>query len=344
LELLGREIREHAPAGRPRGDTIFLGGGTPSLVPAPAIEGLLSDLRQHFDLAAQAEVTLEMNPDDADPERCAAYREAGVTRVSLGVQSLRDCDLKALDRRHSAAQAAAAVRTLRRAGFDNISLDLIGGLPRQSAAAWREVLQRACALGPEHISMYLLEVDEGQRQQHPIFQRLPAAELVAHRYRVAVEVLEQAGLLQYEISNFARPGREARHNLKYWTDQPYAAFGPAAHGYDLSQRWWNHADLGAYRRALQAGEPPQAGREAISRQRRAEDALILGLRLSRGVDLNAFAQLYGWDVARERRRELERLDTAELIAWDGAALRLTLQGRLLSNEVFVELLPAATSP
>ena len=337
--LLLQEIAAHAPPRRPRADSVFFGGGTPSLIPPAAIERLLAALDRRFALAPDAEITLEMNPDDADPERCAGYRAAGVNRVSLGVQSFRDRDLRALDRRHSAAQAEAALRMLRHAGFDNISLDLIGGLPRQSLPAWRAILDRACELEPEHLSMYLLELDPEQQRRHPVFQRLPPERRVADSYRVAVERLERAGLAQYEISNFARAGRESRHNLKYWIDRPFAAFGPAAHGYDLRRRWWNHAGISAYRRAIESGQAPRAGVEPISARRRAEDALMLGLRLNRGIDLADFAARYRWDVARRREPELVRLATAGLITRGRSRLALTLEGRLLSNEVFTELLP-----
>jgi oxygen-independent coproporphyrinogen-3 oxidase len=250
------------------------------------------------------------------------------------VQSLRDRDLAALGRRHDRAQVVRAVERLRRAGCANLSLDLIGGLPGQDRAAWRAILGRACELQPDHLSVYLLEVDPDQARHHPVLQRLPPDDQVARHYQLAVELLEARGYAQYEISNFARPGRASRHNLKYWTDAPYAGFGPAAHGYDGRRRHWNYADLAAYRAAVLAGRPPVAGAEEIGAQRRAQDALMLGLRLNHGLDLLRFEQRYGW---RAPVAVIERLARAGLVVLEGDRLLLTLRGRLLSNSVLAEL-------
>lgn len=267
-------------------DTVYFGGGTPSLLPPEAMEGILAKLVRSFDLAGRLEVTCETNPETVDAAKLRSFRECGITRLSLGVQSFHDSDLVKLGRNHDALRSAACVREARAAGFDNISMDLISALPWMSLKGWMENLERAVALSPDHISAYTLEYHPGTflAEERAAGRLLPAQEnLEREMYLKTIEFLESCGYEQYEISNFARPGFVSRHNLKYWRQEPYLGFGTSAHSFTGRRRYWNHSHWERYLTDLQAGRKPVAGFEDLNHEQLALERLMLGLRTCQGA-------------------------------------------------------------
>ena len=322
-------------------DTIFFGGGTPSLLEPAEIRAVVDALRRSFAVTPGAEVTLEANPETVTAARLAAYREAGVTRVSFGAQSFRDEELIRLSRLHSAHRASAAVAEARTAGFDNVSLDLMMWLPQQTLAQWLVSVDALIGVGPDHASLYLLELypnaplkDTMAREHWSLAPDDDAADM----YLAAMERLDAAGYTQYEISNVARPGRESRHNLKYWQDEEWLGFGCGAHSTRGGVRWKNRSATVDYIEAIGAGAPLATEVRTLSPRERAEEAAFTGLRLSAGVDLEAIRLRYAVDLWDERRHELERFVDAGILSYDGRRLQLSRRGMLLANEVMAALL------
>jgi oxygen-independent coproporphyrinogen-3 oxidase len=320
-------------------DTVYFGGGTPSLLTPAQVSRVLGAVRRRFDVDARAEVTLEMNPGTVTPERLRALREAGVNRASFGAQTFDDRELKRLGRTHTAADTRRTFAELRAAGFDNVSFDLIAGLPRQTLRAWERNLEEALALRPEHLSLYLLEVHEGTPLAEQIRQgryNPPDPDLAAEMYRLLVERSRAAGFEQYEISNFCLAGRESRHNVKYWTGAPFYGFGNSAHSFDGARlRWSNERDARAYVELIEEKSNAVVAREELDERGAGAEALFLGLRLlSKGVDLAEHRARFSLDVRADYAADLARFDEAGLIEIDGDVLRLTPAGALLSNEVF----------
>jgi oxygen-independent coproporphyrinogen-3 oxidase len=334
LAALCEEIRRKGD--QDAADTIFFGGGTPSLLEPPEIAAIIEACRHAFSLAADAEVTLEANPETITAEKLAGFRAAGVNRLSFGVQSFRDDELQRLSRLHSAARAREAFALARTAGFDNVSLDLMMWLPGQSVAEWLASVEGLIDLGPEHASLYLLEIypnaplrDAMARGQWVVAAEDDAAEM----YLQAMEALDRAGYEQYEISNVARPGRESRHNVKYWTDGEWLGFGCGAHSTRKGVREKNVASTSEYiSRVFSWGELAVETR-ALSVRMRLEEALFMGLRLTRGLDLVSIESRYQTDVWRTYGNELEPFVDQGVLIYDGAHLRLTRPGMLLANEV-----------
>ncbi len=319
-----------------RADTVYFGGGTPSLLEPQEISRLLAACRSVFDVTPDAEVTMEANPETVTTERLAAYRAAGVNRLSFGVQSFRDDELRRLSRLHSADRAAAAMGEARDAGFDNVSLDLMMWLPQQQVAQWLESVDRAIALDPDHLSLYLLEVypnaplrDEMARAR---WSQAPDDDAAA-MYVAAMERLEGAGFEQYEISNVAKPGRQSRHNLKYWTDGEWLGFGCGAHSTAGGARWKNVSATEEYLARIARGESTHVEVRELSSEERLGDALFTGLRLTAGVDLDVVRNRYGVDVWTRHARELDRFVSGGWLIYDPPQLRLTRQGMLLAHEV-----------
>ena len=344
LGALEREVELWAaalPEGERRADTAFFGGGTPSLLDGGQIGRLLDKLRDRLQLSGDAEVTLETNPETVTPAAAEAWLGAGVTRFSLGVQSLRAAELRLLGRTHSAAEAETAARTLRAAGARDLSLDLIAGLPGQTPARWAETLDRTLAWEADHLSVYLLELDKPTPLGHAIRRgELPAPDPAAQAdiYAHARERLTAHGYRQYEISNFARPGRESLHNAKYWTGAPYLGLGPAAHGYRAGERLANPPRFHGYLRALESGTLPVVVQEPFVPERRLEEALFLGLRRVEGVDLEALARRYGIPVRDRYREALASLVADGLCRQQQTRLTLTPTGQLQANEVSLRFL------
>jgi oxygen-independent coproporphyrinogen III oxidase len=328
-------VQAFRPAGG-SADTIFFGGGTPSLLEPDEIGRIIGACRRAFALAPDSEITLEANPESVSDARLAAYRAAGVNRVSIGVQSFRPDELQRLSRLHSADRARAAFAEARAAGFDNISLDLMMWLPQQRLSEWLESIDAAIALGPEHLSLYMLEVypnaplrDEMARAR---WSQAPDDD-VAAMYLAAMERLDAAGYAQYEISNVARPGRRSRHNLKYWTDQEWLGFGCGAHSTRGGTRWKNVSSTTEYIESVQRGSRLAVDVHQLTAAEQLGDALFTGLRLVDGIDVNAIQTRYGVDVWRRFGPDLEPFLEAGYLRRDGHRLSLTRQGMLLAHEV-----------
>lgn len=344
-------------AGRPPLQTVYLGGGTPSLLPSDAVAAVLGRVRDRFGLTSDAEVTLEANPGPDERGDPVAQRLAGVTRISFGAQSLVAEELPPLGRRHSPGQVADAVEAARAAGICSINIDLLYDTPGQSLASWTESLDRALELEPDHLSLYALQLDDpdGEGLTGPAGDHLPVRpgarrwraraargqdeDRAAAMYHLAVRRLAEAGFRGYELSNWARPGHESRHNLAYWERRSVEAVGPGAHAFDGAVRRWNAARLDGYVAALTPGTtgtpshlPPGSSEPPLDTTAAAAEALILGLRLDTGVSLTAIldpavADIFAWAA------EAKLVEPAP----DGR-VRLTTHGRLLSNEVFSRLL------
>ena len=320
-------------------DTIYFGGGTPSLLTPAQLSRILDAVRRRFDVAADAEVTMEMNPGTVTPEDLRAFREEGINRASFGAQTFDDRELKRLGRTHTADDTRRTLALLHEAGFANVSFDLIAGLPEQTLEAWACNLDEALALRPEHLSLYLLEVHEGTPLAEQIRQgryAAPDPDLAAEMYRALVERTRDAGYEQYEISNFCLPGRESRHNMKYWTGAPYFGFGCSAHSFDgRALRWSNERDTRAYVSLIEEKGNAVVSREELDARDRSAEALFLGLRLlTRGVNLSEHRARFQRDVRADYAEDIARFDEAGLIELEGDVLRLTPTGALLSNEVF----------
>ena len=316
--------------------TVFIGGGTPTLVPGEFIEETLARARGMVPFAEGIEISMEGNPGTLVPEKLAVYRRAGVNRLSLGAQSFDEGLLRSLGRIHTAAQIAEAVRMAREAGFDNLNLDLMYALPGQGMDQWRDTLSSAVALGPEHLSAYSLIVEEGTPMAARVARGeavVPADDEVNAMQRAAVAFLAAAGYGRYEISNYARPGRECRHNLVYWRRGEYLGLGCAAHSLVGERRFANPASLEDYL----AGER-QIGAQVLSRADAMEETLMLATRTCRGLDFAAWRRDFGVDFTAGRERALERLTRGGWIDIQDGFLRLTLRGMEVQDAVVLELL------
>ena len=319
-----------------RVDSIFFGGGTPSLLAAREVARVLAACRGAFDVAPDAETTLEMNPESCRADYASALIEAGVDRVSLGVQSFDDGELARLGRTHTAAGARAAFDALRAAGCGNVSLDLMLWLPGQSRAACAASVDALLALAPDHASLYLLELypnaplrDEAARRG---WSQAPDEDAAA-MYLDALAKTDAAGYRQYEISNVARPGRRSRHNLKYWRDGEWLGFGCGAHSTRRGSRWKNVSETARYVDAVERGAPAAEPRRRLSAEERLGDALITGLRLVEGVRLAALERRHGVDLRARYGADVDRFADAGWMVDAGGRWRLTRAGMLVSNEV-----------
>jgi oxygen-independent coproporphyrinogen-3 oxidase len=319
-------------------DTIYFGGGTPSLLSPAQLKKLLNSVRMHFEVSPNAEVTMEMNPGTVTEESLAAFRELGINRASFGAQTFDDHELARLGRSHTVADTRQTFSLLREAGFDNVSFDLIAGLPGQTLEQWERNLGAAFALRPEHLSFYLLEVHEGTPLATHIktgLQPTPDEDLAAEMYRVMLERAGEAGYVHYEISNLCLPGFESRHNTKYWTGAPYYGFGCSAHSFDgESRRWANERDLAKYVAMVERNTSPLVEDRRLTEADRRAEAVFLGMRMMAGVRTGEFKELFGVDLRAAHADDLENFQQAGLIEFDGDLLRLTRAGALLSNEVF----------
>lgn len=315
-------------------DTIYFGGGTPSLLSAEQVEIILTAVRDRFDVASNTEITMEMNPATVTPGQLSAYRSLGVGRASFGVQTFNDRDLKLLARGHDVIDARNTFTMLREAGFDNVSFDLIAGLPGQTMRDWQGNLAEAIKLSPEHISLYLLEIHEGTplAEQVRSGRRKPIDdELAGEMYETMLDTLAAAGYKQYEISNFARPGFDSRHNTKYWRLDPVYGFGVSAHSFDGRTRYANERDTAKYVETIENTGSARVTSEDIDHL---SEFIFLGLRLEDGIDLAAFSSRFGIDLESKFDGEIADLSKAGLVEVVNGTFRLTRHGKLFSNEVF----------
>lgn len=318
--------------------TAFVGGGTPTLVPAAYIKETLDRARALLPFIPDAEITVEGNPGTLTPQKLAVYRAAGVNRLSLGAQSFDDGLLKSLGRIHTSAQIGEAVRMARDAGFGNLNLDLMYALPGQSTEAWSATLDAAISLGVEHLSAYSLIVEDGTPMAARVASGaavVPDDDAVNAMQRAAVARLARAGYGRYEISNYAKPGFECRHNLVYWRRGDYLGLGCAAHSLLDGVRFNNPAALDGY---LAGGR--REGEQRLTRDDAMEETLMLSTRTARGLDLAAWRRDFGAPFERGREAALARLTRGGLIEAEGGFLRLTLRGMEVQNAVVLELLEA----
>ena len=344
-------------------DTIYFGGGTPSLLTVAQLESILNVVRgtvrtpltcsmpeafvPAFEVTDDAEITLEINPGDggasveARHETMREWRRLGINRASFGAQTFDDRELKMLGRTHDASDIGQTFQLLRDAGFENINFDLIAALPGQTLEGWTRNLDKALQLGAEHLSLYLLDVHEGTPLHDQINRGMrskPDEDLAAEMYALMIERVCAAGYEHYEISNFCLPGFASRHNTKYWNGAPYYGFGNSAHSYDgARRRWANERDAAKYVDLVERSDSVIIERTELTEEDVRSEAIFLGLRLMRGIDLNSYRARFGTNLREQFNGELDRLKAGGLIALDEDRLRLTTRGALLSNEVFAVL-------
>lgn len=321
--------------------SIYIGGGTPTILPAELLTEILAAVRADFSWPDGIEVTVEANPGTVDETKLRILREAGVNRVSFGAQAAQERLLTLLGRRHGWRQVNEAVAAARRAGFDNVSLDLIYGIPGQRMRDWRETIELTAGLGVEHISAYNLKIEPDTPLHRDVTTgyTIPCdEELEVEMLYYTIDRLAENGYRHYEISNYARPGLEARHNLIYWQNEDYLGCGPAAHSYLNSVRSANHTDLRRYIGCLKNGAPPVMAEEVLTSRERLGEAMFLGLRLTEGVDLRRFAERYGENPEVLFRESLDKLMKLKLVKISDYRLRLTKKGLPLANEVFAEFI------
>jgi oxygen-independent coproporphyrinogen III oxidase len=344
-----REIRESAAYSGAQGvDTIYFGGGTPSLLDPPALGRILDTLRESYRVDAQ-EVTLEADPETISPIKASAWLDAGFDRISLGAQSFDDRELQVTGRRHRRENIFRAVEVLRAAGFRNISMDLIAGLPHQTRESWERSVNELLRIYPEHVSIYMLEVDEGSRLGRESLvggsrysaAEIPSDDAQADFYESACARLAAAGYNHYEISNWGMPGRESRHNLKYWRRDPYLGFGAGAHSFDGATRWANIHDPGRYVTCIERGTSTRELIETLTPWHTLQEEFFLGLRRLEGIDLARIERECDPELADRLatlEQRIERLQLQGLLDLEGGRLRLAPDRLTVSNEVFLELL------
>ena len=328
LDALEGEMSLYAGAFHPF-DSLYVGGGTPSLLSAGELNRLVLGLNRHFSFSPKTEFTIEANPDDIDTEKLALMRDLGVNRISFGIQSFNDRDLSFLKRRHDAAGAGRAIEKTRRAGFTNISLDLIYGLPRQTKAGWLATLERAVSFEPTHLSCYQLTLEgrtplRGMVESHTV--KLPTEETGRRLFLATSEFLTSRGFVHYEISSFAASARyTCRHNQKYWRHVPYLGLGPAAHSFDGSHRWWNVRSVAEYCDAVERGDRPIEGKEDLTTEQISLERLYLGLRTSDGISTDC---LPGSACAA-----VDQLRKARLVRVDKGRIKPTARGFLVADSL-----------
>jgi oxygen-independent coproporphyrinogen-3 oxidase len=341
-----REIEIRSSDQWPKFDTVYIGGGTPSLLLPSSLKEILDSLGTHFKCDI-VEATLEADPETITREKATEWLVAGFNRISLGAQSFSDVELKAAGRMHRRADTFAAVAALREAGFRNITLDLIAGMPHQTASTWHESMENLLSAKPDHVSIYLMEIDEGSHLGKEALAggkrysvgALPSDDEMASFYDHACERLAAEGFEHYEISNWARPGFRSSHNLKYWRREPYLGLGAGAHSFDGRQRWANSHDPAGYVSAIARGELPVEQNEIVTPQQEHEEEIFLGLRLLDGVDAAKLAGQSG-NAILER---IEELRAQGLVIVESGRVRLAPDRVAVSNEVFVALLEAVTA-
>lgn len=351
---LVREMELWAPAARRyQVRTIFFGGGTPSLTSLDDLAAIFDGLKANFDISPDVEWSLEANPTELTLEHLRGLRALGVNRLSMGVQSMHADELELLERQHSPERVLQAVADARAAGFDNLNLDLIFGLIGQPLERWQQTVEQILALQPEHLSCYALTVEPGTALYYRVSKGLlpsPDPDVAADQYEWTRQRLAAAGYVQYEISNWAKPGRECRHNLVYWRAEPYLGFGAGAHSFFAGRRFANVDAPNQYEERVNASYEEKvatgrtelrqiAGGETPDEATLRADAMILGLRLIEGVSLSGFAERFGVRVEDAFGPVIERYSRLGLLETAGDRLRLTERGLLLANEVFADLLP-----
>ncbi|MHB8844126.1 MAG: radical SAM family heme chaperone HemW [Nitrospirota bacterium] len=343
LSMLGLELERRSSTLKkgPIG-SIYIGGGTPTTLTSGQLARLFDLVDAHCRPSAHTEITVEANPHTANRGALSLLKDRGVTRLSIGVQSFSDDVLATLGRAHTAEQAFLAVHAAREAGFRNIGLDLIYGVPGQTREVWQETLESAVSLRPEHLSAYGLSLDEGSVLSHEAAAgrlTMPDDELVADMYSNCIAYLSAMGYRQYEVSNFSLPGHECMHNNNYWTRGEYLGFGPGAWSFIGTRRWANVADMSEYASRIGSGTTAEGTAEVLDRSQEAAEFLLLGLRRTAGIDLGQYRDRAGEDAADALQCRLGELAGAALFRFQGRRLMLTERGLLLSNDALSRILP-----
>ena len=333
--------------------TLFLGGGTPSLLNGDEMKSLIHRMLSGFSTTDDLEVTCEANPGTLSPQLLFDFLQSGVNRLSIGVQSFDNRELKALTRIHTAEEAVASIKEAKKTGFNNISIDLIFGIPNQSLGSWKKNLEKAIDLGPQHISSYCLTIEPGT----PLFEFIQQGalikcdeELEREMFLMGKEMLESAGFEHYEISNYAIPGFQCHHNLKYWDESPYLSFGPSAHSFDGFKRWWNKADIEAYCKSLEKNELPIQETEILNNQQKKLELILLGLRRRTGIPLSLWKNLSDQAFLKEadsiliklggvdkKVKPFESSTSGKLLGLEHDHLFLTTDGLLVYDSICIEL-------
>jgi len=341
VEALLRELDAYAARPDLSLETVYVGGGTPTTLPLELLRRLLGRLRQVVRPDAQIEFTVEANPATVTPETAQVLVGCGVNRASIGAQSFQACELAVLERDHAPRQVAETVGVCRAAGIEQVSLDLMFAIPGQTLESWRASLGAALALGPEHVSCYCLTYEPGTRLRRQLEAGVLSAvdpELDAAMYECAIDTLTAAGFRHYEISNFALPGHECRHNLVYWRNEPYVGIGPAAAGFLDGVRYRNVSDIAAYIRAVLAGDSPRAETERLGLRQRAGESAMLELRLIEGIERERFRQRFDADPVAFFHDAVRRHQQRGLLEVTGTHVRLTRAGLLLADRVVADFL------
>lgn len=329
-------------------DTLYVGGGTPSLLGPARLGRIVKALDRRFHLERSLEFTLEVTPGSADADFLEAATLLGINRLSIGAQTFDDHALRVVGRLHSAADTRDLVRLARRSGFSNLNLDLIAGLPYQTESSWLQTLDAAAKLRPEHVSLYLMEIDEKSRLGREIAAgrgryhaaAVPSEESIADSYEVGRQFLAREGYTHYEISNFALEGYASRHNQKYWRLAPYVGLGAGAHSFDGEHRWANEPDVQAYQQKLAQGSSPITQMQSLSVEQQVEEFFFLGLRQRQGVNLALAGQRWGLDRLSRWQERIEALSANGWLEKAGATVRLPEHAYLVSNEIFQEFVVA----
>ncbi len=341
LKELAAHIEGEPPLAHKTLESIYIGGGTPALISPHNIKKLVNSIRKTFSDANPQEITLEINPGTVTKDSLAAFKDAGITRLSVGIQSFNDKTLKTLGRIHSAKDTFKCYEYARTAGFDNIGIDLIFGVPGQSIDGWEHDLQIAISLKPEHISAYNLTVEKGtpffELQKKGMFALPPEEEQIL-MYELAIDKLKEAGYTHYEISNFAQSGFESRHNTRYWSHMDYIGLGAGAHSYaslpDWGIRQWNEPEPASYMRQVNETGRAIVGKEKLTKKEALEEGIFLGLRKTTGINTDWFLKRFNMPLKDLYSSKISAFKTKGLLREDNAGLRLTRRGLLLSNEVF----------
>jgi oxygen-independent coproporphyrinogen-3 oxidase len=318
-------------------DSIYFGGGTPSIIPAKHIETILAACRNRMSLSEDCEISLEANPGTLTAEKIDALRWLGLNRISLGAQSFSARELLSIGRLHTPEMITQSISQLRNSGFTNLNLDLMLGLPGQTKESWEGSLDAVQRLSVPHISVYMLDLDDACPLQAMVQSgsvSLPEEDLISDLYLETIDFLSCRGYRQYEISNFALPGFSCRHNLKYWQRESFHGFGLGSHSFDGKSRYSNHSQIEDYCSAVEAGKDPVEWRETLSQAQSLSESLFLGLRLTQGVDWQRLQTTYGKDFLAQYEPGMRELVQRGLVEWTGSIVRLTASGMLLSNEVF----------
>ena len=340
LEALRTEMALYAEAAAPL-QTLFVGGGTPSILAADALARLFSNIHAYFQITPNAEVTVECNPGTVDSEKLRVLKEKGVNRLSFGLQAMQDPILKQLGRIHTVADFLESYRLAQMHGFENINIDLIFALPDQSMETWQETLNAVIALEPSHISAYNLVMEEATpfyEQWQAGSLRLPTEDTEADMFQYTIETLTAHGYEHYEICNFAKPSRCAKHNLVYWNNQPYIGLGAGACGYIGGIRYTNIRGIAPYVRALTESRKPISDSECLTGHAEKAETLMLGLRKAEGISLEAYTDRFGESIEVAFGDTIKKWTDLGIMEYTETHLRLTRRGLFLANEVFVELL------